>query len=179
MKKKLKKAYQKFGNLGFYSYVYYVLKDKDMTTSLTNESTHNVEFNNLVSKLLDMASTGTIDNNDIDDLHMKLKSARKKMFTARITPADKAAAVSKGKLTKQWNKLTHEAVTQTLAALNMHQSSNIKDIADQFALGLGLHRDKLLQEKYNKTYSEIIANLASTAGLGMVPDNRKLPSSNY
>ena len=34
MKKRLKKAYQKFGNVSFYSYVSFVIRDKDMKREL-------------------------------------------------------------------------------------------------------------------------------------------------
>jgi hypothetical protein len=34
MKKRLKKAYQKFGNVDYYSYVSFVIRDKDMKREL-------------------------------------------------------------------------------------------------------------------------------------------------
>jgi len=124
----------------------------------------NAEFDELASKLIGLAYAGSIDNNDIKNLSQELLTARRKMIAAKQSPEQRRTSAAKGQLTAKWNKLRDDALDLTDKALN------ISDAADQFALSIGMHRDKELQAKYSMKYRKIISDLGSKAGLGEIPE---------
>lgn len=68
-----------------------------------NENNKNMNTEDIIQKLIDMASKGEFNNDQIRDLGQQLISARKRYFTSQRSPESYKAAVEKGKATKVQN----------------------------------------------------------------------------
>lgn len=97
----------------------------------------------LVNQLEQMAANGDIDNQAIQNIVDRLKSARRKMFTNKISPDQRKAAANKGATTKKLDKLYHKVADEIL------EKMGASGPADKFALMVGMHKDKNKQNKFS------------------------------
>jgi hypothetical protein len=122
-----------------------------------NEASNEVE--ELISKLEAMALDGTLDNTQIEDIHKRLLSSRRKMFTAKKTVDQRKSSAAKGSTTKRLGAIMDTAEEAAFKSIGMSQSDN-----QAFALSTGLHRDKALQDKFNKKLKDEFLKAAKAAG---------------
>ena len=113
----------------------------------------NSKFEEIAAQLISMATNGEIDNDDIKRLSYDLTTARRKMFAGKRSPEQRADTATKGQNTIKSNKLRQQAYDLT------NKEMNISNLADQFALELGSHKDGALQAKYNEKLNQILNSL--------------------
>lgn len=98
----------------------------------------------LIQQLIALSYNGELDADEINDINYQLKSARRKMFASKITPDQRKASAEKGAATKASNIKLQSAKEQIYKILGVEN-----DNPTIFALDLGMHRDKELQQRFN------------------------------
>jgi hypothetical protein len=140
----------------------WLVENKSLTNSELNlnEDEDKSKFKEMATQLIDMALTGEIDSEDIKQLTQDLIAARRKMFTSKRTPDQKAASLDKRRETIKLNKLDTQANQLTAKELGLEGRSSTL-----FALQINSHRDEELQAKWNRVHKEILDKLKAEAGM--------------
>lgn len=121
----------------------YLAENKLTEQSLSKEE--------LIQQLVALSQTGGLDADEINDINYQLKSARKKMFTSKITPDQRKAASEKGAITKASNAALDAAKEQVYKMLGVEN-----DTSSRFALSIGMHRDEELQKRFDDEVKKIL-----------------------
>jgi hypothetical protein len=142
------------------------------------------KYQDLLNQLRDLASSGEINNDDIRNINKELLSARRKMFTSKVSPEKRSVSAQKGKVTKELEKIKSRAEEEVNIKYGfLDKNGDIADDGDvtdwksavpsMFALNVGAYRDKAVQKKWNKDVSDLIAKYGKEAGLSDDPALQK------
>ena len=135
------------------------LKDLLNKKPQLQEASTNPKADQLIKQLVDIASNGELDADQISDLNRELLTARRKWFSAKKSPDDRKTSAAKGKTTIILKKLSDDAVEQILNALKISRGG------EAFSIRIGRHPDKELQKKFDHEYNILYPKLAAKAGI--------------
>lgn len=109
-----------------------------------------------IEHLMKLASTGKLDNQAIDDIAAQLKSARRKMFTSKITPDQRKAAAAKAKATREKSKADMEKFMKKVATSDANRKAAEKRRKDNNLLPLSVDDYSMRPDKkyYDYDYQD-------------------------
>ncbi len=81
---------------------------------------------NAIEYLKNLASTGELDKEAIDNINIELMTARRKMIAAKVSPEKRAAAAEKAKATRAQNAKDAEEFMKRSAARDANEKASNK-----------------------------------------------------